>query len=189
MSKRVKIVVVGDGTVGKTCLLSAYKNHEIPPDYVPTVFDNWVTRMQIKNEEIIVQIWDTAGQEDLENIRCLSYANTDVFLLCFSVVDPNTLANIRTRWMPELKKYIQKPRVILVGTKDDLRTDPGTLAALRAEGLKPIDPSEAKAVVTEMKIADYLECSAMQQTGVDEVFNLAIATALKRPKKKQCLLL
>jgi small GTP-binding protein len=189
MTKRVKIVVVGDGTVGKTCLLSAYKYNEVPPDYVPTVFDNWVSRVQVKGEEIVLQLWDTAGQEDLENIRSLSYTNTDVFLVCFSLVDPISLSNVQSHWVPELKKYVQKPRMILVGTKMDLRTNPETLAQLSQEGLKPIEETEGSAVAKQMKSAGFVECSAMRQVGISEVFDLAVATRLKRNKKGQCLLL
>jgi small GTP-binding protein len=117
MARKVKVVVIGDGAVGKTCLLWAYAKHEIPPDYVPTVFDNHVVKFQAKNEEIVLQLWDTAGQEDLEHIRVLSYTNTDIFLICFSVVDPTSLANIIAKWLPELRKYVKEPRILLGGTK------------------------------------------------------------------------
>jgi small GTP-binding protein len=138
-SVKVKVVVVGDGAVGKTCLLWSYSKQEIPPDYVPTVFDNYVVKLQVNDKEVNLQLWDTAGQEDLENIRVLSYTNTDVFLVCFSVCEPTSLANVQTKWLTELKTYVKDPVIILVGTKKDLRTDDATLQRLpqRARSQSP----------------------------------------------------
>jgi small GTP-binding protein len=189
MSRKVKVVVVGDGAVGKTCLLWAYSKQEIPPDYVPTVFDNYVVKLQVNNEEVTLQLWDTAGQEDLENIRVLSYTNTDVFLVCFSLVDPTSLANIQTKWLPELKKYVKEPSVILVGTKKDLRSDDATLMRLQQDGQKPVQTAEGRAKSTEIKAVGYYETSAMQQDGVKQVFDGALTAAMKPKKKKGCLLL
>jgi len=189
MARKVKVVVVGDGAVGKTCLLWAYSKQEIPPDYVPTVFDNYVVKLQVNSEEVTLQLWDTAGQEDLENIRVLSYTNTDVFLVCFSLVDPTSLANIQTKWLPELKKYVKEPQVILVGTKKDLRNDDATLLRLSQEGQKPIQTPDGKAKATEIKAAGYYECSAMQQEGVKQVFDAALTLAMKPKKHKKCVLL
>jgi small GTP-binding protein len=190
MARKVKVVVVGDGAVGKTCLLWSYSKQEIPPDYVPTVFDNYVVKLQVNNEDVTLQLWDTAGQEDLENIRVLSYTNTDVFLVCFSVVEPTSLANVQSKWLPELKKYVKDPRLILVGTKKDLRDDDATLLRLSQEGQKPVQTADGRAKANEIKAAGYQECSAMQQDGVKEVFDLALRTAMK-PKKGGggCLLL
>ena len=83
MSTGIKLVVVGDGAVGKTCLLVVYSNSTFPTDYVPTVFENSKAKVKVNNTEYSIQLWDTAGQEELENIRTLSYPNTDIFLLCF----------------------------------------------------------------------------------------------------------
>jgi small GTP-binding protein len=189
MARKVKVVVVGDGAVGKTCLLWSYSKQEIPPDYVPTVFDNYVVKLQVNNEEVTLQLWDTAGQEDLENIRVLSYTNTDVFLVCFSVVEPTSLANVQSKWLPELRKYVKDPRFILVGTKKDLREDDATLLRLSQEGQKPIQPGDGRAKANEIKATGYQECSAMQQDGVKEVFDLALRTAMKPKKSGGCLLL
>jgi small GTP-binding protein len=189
-SVKVKVVVVGDGAVGKTCLLWSYSKQEIPPDYVPTVFDNYVVKLTVGDKEVNLQLWDTAGQEDLENIRVLSYTNTDVFLVCFSVCEPTSLANVQTKWLVELKNYVKDPVIILVGTKKDLRSDDATLQRLSAEGQKPVTPEQGKAKATEIKAVGYLECSAMQQDGVKAVFDLALNTAMKPKKAKSpCLLL
>jgi small GTP-binding protein len=130
MVRNVKIVVVGDGAVGKNCLLRSYSKAEIPPDHVPTIFDNYVVKLQVNGEEVILQLWDVAWQEDLQNIRVLSYMNTNLFLLCFSLVEPSSLANIQSMWLPELKKCVKDPRIILVGTKKDLRNHDATLLRL-----------------------------------------------------------
>jgi small GTP-binding protein len=189
MSRKVKVVVVGDGAVGKTCLLWAYSRQEIPPDYVPTVFDNYVVKLQVNDEDVALQLWDTAGQEDLENIRVLSYTNTQVLLVCFSLVDPASLANIQTKWLPELKKNVTNPKIILVGTKKDLRDDNATLMRLQQDGQKPVQTAEGRANATEIKAMGYYETSAMQQDGVREVFESALKAAMKRNKKRRCLLL
>jgi small GTP-binding protein len=189
MARKVKVVVVGDGAVGKTCLLWSYSKQEIPPDYVPTVFDNYVVKLQVGTEDVTLQLWDTAGQEDLENIRVLSYTNTDVFLICFSVVEPTSLANVASKWLPELRKYVKDPRFILVGTKKDLRSDDATLLRLSQEGQKPVQTQDGKAAATEIKANCYLECSAMQQDGVKQIFDQALQVAMKPKKAKGCLML
>jgi GTPase SAR1 family protein len=112
-----------------------------------------------------------------------------VFLVCFSLVDPISLSNVKAHWLPELKKYIQNPRIILVGTKMDLRRDPALMARLAQEGRKPIEEMEGRSAAKEMKLSGFVETYAMQQIGINEVFDLAVTTGLKRNKKKQCLLL
>lgn len=172
MSKSLKLVVIGDGAVGKTCLLVVYAKGEFPVEYVPTVFENYRAKVDINNKEYTIQLWDTAGQEELEGIRTLSYANTDIFLLCFSVVDKTSFENVKNKWLEEIKHYSKDPTLLLVGTKTDLRGTPNT---------ENVTEEEARAMAKAVGAFDYVECSALKCEGVKDVFDKAIVRAVDPP--------
>ena len=60
-------------------------------------------------------LWDTAGQEDYDRLRPLSYPQTDVFLICFSVVSPSSFENVTSKWCPEIKHHCADAPILLVG--------------------------------------------------------------------------
>ena len=122
----VKLVVVGDGAVGKTSLLMTYCKDEFPTEYVPTVFDNYSTDLVVDMRQVKLTLWDTAGQEAYDKMRPLSYPDTDVFLVCFSIVNEDSLENVERKWVPELRHPSMVNRcgrspILLVGLKQDLR--------------------------------------------------------------------
>lgn len=213
--RSVKCVVIGDGAVGKTSLLISYTTNTFPGDYVPTVFDNYTTTISLRdpnynssdhldnqdlhstaisshsNEHLKIfklNLWDTAGQEEYDRLRPLSYPQTDIFLICFSVTERNSFRNVIDKWLPELKtnsnienseifiKFKKYP-ILLVGTKSDL-----------SDSINENDPNfisrdEINQIVQENCFMSYVECSAMAQTGVREVFEKAIDNVVFEPER------
>ena len=71
--------------------------------------------MVCEGTPVSLSLWDTAGQENFDQVRPLGYPNTDVFLLCFSVVEPNSFNNVKTKWYPEICEHCEGVPIILVG--------------------------------------------------------------------------
>jgi small GTP-binding protein len=181
----IKCVVVGDGAVGKTCLLISYTTDAFPGDYIPTVFDNYSANVMVDNKPINLGLWDTAGQEDYDRLRPLSYPDTDVILMCFSIDSPDSLENIPEKWTPEVRHFCPSVPIILVGNKKDLRGDHATIRELNKMKQSPVTYEEGAAMADKIGAYGYMECSARTKEGVREVFELATKAALQTKKRKK----
>lgn len=177
-TKTIKLVVVGDGAVGKTCLLISYANNRFPDEYVPTVFDNYVVNITAGEETIELGLWDTAGQEEYDRLRPLSYANANVFLICFNVVNPVSFENVTSKWYPEIIHFCPDVPLILVGTKTDLRNDSETIEKLKKQGQNPVTPEQGADLAKKIKAVKFLECSAFTGDNLKTVFDEAVKAVL-----------
>ena len=119
--ERVKIVFVGDGAVGKTCLIQSYAYNNFPGEYIPTVFDNFNFDFTVNDREYEIGAWDTAGQIEYDRLRPLSYPHTDIFVICFSLLDRASLESIEKRWIPELEHHLPGKPIFIAGCKDDFQ--------------------------------------------------------------------
>lgn len=183
LMRSIKAVVVGDGGVGKTCLLISYTTNTFPDDYIPTVFDNYSASVMIDGEPIKLGLWDTAGQSEYDRLRPLSYPQTEVFLCCFSVVSPESFQNVKEKWIPEILHHLPRDiLVILVGTKADLREDLHVLDELQERGQKPVTLAQGQKLAKDVGAIRYIECSAATQLGIQDLFDFAIRSVLTPPK-------
>ncbi|KAI3382836.1 hypothetical protein SNEBB_000432 [Seison nebaliae] len=176
--RSVKCVVVGDGSVGKTCLLMSYTTQTFPGEYIPTVFDNYSANVVVDSQPINLSLWDTAGQEDYDRLRPLSYPDSDVFLLCFSLVNPTSFFNIHNKWYDEIRQHCANVPTILIGTKLDLREDRQYVKQLYQNNIKVITPEQGLSLAERLRSLGYVECSALNQQNLNKVFEVAIRAAL-----------
>ena len=178
-------MIVGDGACGKTCLLIVFSKDQFPEVYVPTVFENYVSDIEVDGKQVELALWDTAGQEDYDRLRPLSYPDTDVILMCFSVDGPDSLENIPVKWTPEAWHFCPHVPIVLVGNKKDLRNDPATVAELKKANMEPVTFEQGQAMADQIKAFSYIECSAKTKEGVRDVFESATTAALQNKKKKK----
>ena len=169
LPESIKCVLVGDGAVGKTCLLLKYSTDHFPGDeYIPTIFDNFVAKVMVNNVYIQLNLWDTAGQPDYDRLRPMAFPQTEVFVIFYSVDSKASMQNVRCKWVPEITRYCPTTPFILVALKIDLRGD----------NKETIPRSEGVALAKSIGAAKYIECSALTGEGVNDVFDQVIRTAL-----------
>lgn len=106
------------------------------------------------------------GSVEFDRLRPLSYTQTDVFMLCFSVVDPLSFDHLRTKWAPEVKFHCPNCPIVVVGTMVDLRYDKSVVARLAERNQVPIETAVAQEMADELGARLYVECSAFTQAGL-----------------------
>ena len=180
---QLKTVVLGNGGVGKTCMLITHTTGEHPVEYIPTVFDNYSIHCSHAGIPVELGLWDTAGGEDYPRLRPLSYPQTDVFTLLFDVSRPQDLNDIENYWIPEIRHHCPTVPVVLVGSKIDLRG-----------GNDIISADQGSDMANKIKAAKYMEISSLRSEGLKELFEEIVRVGyeyhLTVPKKrKKCLVL
>lgn len=174
---RRKLVIVGDGACGKTSLLTVFSLGQFPDSYSPTVFDNFVADIQLDGKPVQLALWDTAGQEEYERLRPLSYSKAHVILIAFSVDTPDSLDNVTNKWNEEVRSICgQHIPVILVGCKTDLREKAKQNGSFRADTF--VEPQEGERICKAIGARAYYECSSLLNQGVDDVFEAATRAAM-----------
>lgn len=173
---RIKLVVVGDGAVGKTSLLISFATEKFPEDYVPTVFENYTAQMKLDGENILLHLWDTAGQEEYDRLRPLSYPGADLILLCFSTAHRPSYKSIKIKWHPEVKHYIPDVPTLLVGTKMDLREH---VEQNPNPDFDLVSTEEGKTLAEEIGAHKYVEISAKTRKNLDFLFQSAVKIHLE----------
>jgi cell division control protein 42 len=133
-----------------------------------------------------------SGQEDYDRLRPLSYPQTDVFLVCFSVSSPASFENVKEKWIPEVHHHCPGVPCLIVGTQVDLRDDATVVEKLCRQKQRPITQEQGERLARELHAVKYVECSALTQKGLKNVFDEAIVAALDPPMnktKRKCFIL
>ncbi|PWW75514.1 hypothetical protein C7212DRAFT_197976 [Tuber magnatum] len=178
-----KIVLLGDGACGKTSLLNVFTRGYFPQVYEPTVFGESIPYIYVDNTHIELSLWDTAGQEEFDRLRSLSYSDTHTIMLCFSVDSRDSLENVESKWVGEIADNCQGVKLVLVALKCDLREAGDGDGPEKSVPGGFIQYPEGLAVAERIKALRYLECSAKMNRGVNEAFTEAARVALSANAK------
>ncbi|UZJ54180.1 hypothetical protein CBS101457_003500 [Exobasidium rhododendri] len=171
--QRRKLIITGDGNSGKTSLLCVFAIGEFPTKYEPTVFDNYVAEIRLDGKPVQLALWDTAGQEEYERLRPLSYASAHVILIAFSLDTPDSLENAQYKWSEEARRICgTKIPVLLVGCKSDTRE------VLQQQGKEFVTREQGQEIALQIGARSYHECSALRNEGVDSVFEAATRASM-----------
>ncbi|XP_020904055.1 ras-like GTP-binding protein rhoA isoform X3 [Exaiptasia diaphana] len=175
--ERYKLTVVGDSECGKTSLLNALVKSDFEAEE-SAIFDECVTDITTGDSSLEFMLCDCSGLENYESIRRCMYSETDVFLLCFDIGNPSSLQSIIDKWVSEIKEECPGVPYLLVGCKNDLRTDSALQFYLTVPGDSTVEPDSIgrlKAVSTAQCIGAkaYVECCAKTRWNIKQVFQEA----------------
>ncbi|RKO98892.1 hypothetical protein CXG81DRAFT_30354 [Caulochytrium protostelioides] len=173
-------VLVGMGRSGKTAMLMVNQGMPFPDVYIPTVFENYAHRTPLRKKGVLeLSLWDTAGQDDFDRLRPLSYADSHVVIIVYDVTRRESLDLVTDKYLEEARHFCGRAPIILVGNKTDLRAEWERTDPARAAETVSYDMGAA---VADYIGAKFIECSAKDGTNVREVFDLAARTAAKCKK-------
>jgi len=207
----IKVMVVGDPGVGKSCLLRTFTTNTFPDNSVPDVVQHYTCSVTVKKEPLLIGLWDTDARDESALMRTLCYPGTSIFLVCFSVVNEESMVSALNKWIPEIQQHMPSTPFLMVGLKNDLQNDPATISKFKRSGSIPIDKRYAAQRAFELGALTYMECSSLKQQGLRQVFEEAARVVLKascatkkknykmckkvkkekkgkKPKKERCIL-
>ncbi|KAF7344539.1 Small GTPase Cdc42 [Mycena sanguinolenta] len=156
-----KLVVLGDGAVGK--------GHS-PPTLYPLYLTTMMLMSVLRREYTNLRFGILVAGEDYDRLRPLAYPQTDVFLVCFKVIWPISFENVRDKWIPEIRHHCRDVPFLIVGTQIDLRDDLDVLKKLAGLKQRFVTTEEGERLAYELGAVKYVECSALTQEGLNDVF-------------------
>ncbi|OWF50813.1 rac-like GTP-binding protein ARAC11 [Mizuhopecten yessoensis] len=178
----LQCTLVGDAAIGKTSLIRTYTdrtNNTPPPD---TVFDNYAGTSTYSNQEFTISIFDCSSKPDHASIRLFAYKDSDVFALCYSVMDRDSFEHIKSKWLPEVTNIMGKRvNFVLVATQIDLRE------SIDLDQDIPVSKTEGHNMAEEIGACSFIECSSSNQDNVQCVFEDVVQCVLKQKKKKHSI--
>uniref|UniRef100_A0A915HIV0 Ras-related protein Rab-21 n=1 Tax=Romanomermis culicivorax TaxID=13658 RepID=A0A915HIV0_ROMCU len=164
---KFKVVLLGEGCVGKTCLVLRFVENKFASKHVSTLQAAFFTKtVDIDGKQAELAIWDTAGQERFHALGPIYYRDSQGALLVYDITDADSFQKVQI-WVKELKRILGDTcKLVIVGNKSDLEKD------------RHVDVQEAKSYASEVG-ALHFHTSAKANIGVEEVFAALAAEMLK----------
>ena len=199
--EKIKLVVVGNGNVGKSCLIRTFCENTFPRYWPMCIMENYSKDVMVDGKQYHIDLWDTAGIDDYDRLRPLSYKNTDVFLICFSINNRDSFKNIAKKWIPEINHHCPNVPFLIIRNKHDLKHEcelnihKNNLLAhgyLRMQRLRipsdiwkyiekyadavydNVSDEEGEKLCKEVGGYKYMSCSSLRCEGLGEIFDQVV---------------
>lgn len=163
----IKLLLIGDSGVGKSCLLLRFSDDSFTPSFITTIgIDFKIRTIELEGKRIKLQIWDTAGQERFRTITTAYYRGAMGILLVYDVTDEKSFSNIRN-WIRNIEQHAtENVNKMLVGNKCDMADK------------RVVEAERGKALADEYSIK-FMETSAKSSINVEEAF-ITLAKDIKK---------
>eukprot|EP01105_Mastigella_eilhardi_P025791 TRINITY_DN7139_c0_g1_i1.p1 TRINITY_DN7139_c0_g1~~TRINITY_DN7139_c0_g1_i1.p1 ORF type:complete len:205 (+),score=64.38 TRINITY_DN7139_c0_g1_i1:60-617(+) len=177
----VKVVVLGDGGVGKSALTIRFVKGTFVESYDPTIEDSYRKQVDIMGHPVVLEILDTAGNDQFKLMRDLYLKNSEAFVVVYSVISKATFKDINeTVESIQRAKAGEKVHIVLVGNKSDLASQ------------RQVTTEEGQQLAEELHTL-FIETSAKNNTGVDDIYTTVVkdlitsrVSSTKGDKKGKC---
>jgi Ras-related protein Rab-1A len=183
----IKIVIVGETSVGKTALLTRYIDDKYSESYMATIgVDFKIKHVEHRNKVIKLQVWDTAGQERFRTITVSYYRGSNAVIICFDLTNYESFLRVKY-WMNEIKKYHPKPVnivIALVGTKMDLAQETNTVAEEEIETFCNSSCKDTDGQHNFELNIKYFSTSSKTNTNIHQVFDYLIKECMEKFNKQ-----
>ncbi len=170
---RLKTIVIGDPSVGKTSLILRFTYNAFTRTYLPTIGTNITEKIvQVGKDKAQIIVWDIAGQSKFETMRKHFYAGLDGALIVFDLTHEKSFSSV-PNWYQDVKKNYNKNTPLiayLIGNKSDLTSE------------RKVKKEDALRVASELGL-DYIETSALSGENVNDVFHKIAERVLKSQRK------
>ncbi|GME94715.1 hypothetical protein B5S28_g321 [[Candida] boidinii] len=156
--KTMKLLLVGDSGVGKSCLLLRFVDDKFNPSFITTIgIDFKIKTIEINGTKIKLQVWDTAGQERFRTITTAYYRGAMGIIIVYDVCDENSFESVK-KWFQTVNQHAKDDaQLFLVGNKAD------------DQDSRQVSTKQGELLAQELGIP-FLEASAKSGTNVSEVF-------------------
>jgi Ras-related protein Rab-8A len=163
---QIKLLMIGDSGVGKTCLLLRYANDSYSPTFITTIgIDFKIKNIQLDGKRVKLQIWDTAGQERFRTITTSYFKGAHGILLVYDVTDRKTFQAIGN-WISQIKSHADNNvNRVLIGNKCDMVEE------------RAVSTTEGEGLAKEFEM-DFFETSAKKGIAVEKAF-ISLAKQVK----------
>ncbi|XP_028129937.1 ras-related protein Rab-21 [Diabrotica virgifera virgifera] len=167
-----KVVLLGEGCVGKTSLVIRYIEDKFNPKHISTIQASFLTKkLNLDGNRVNLSIWDTAGQEKFHALGPIYYRSSNGAVLVYDITDEDSFQKVKS-WVKELRKMLGTDiSLVIVGNKSDLEKD------------RHVDVEEAKSYAEKVK-AMHFQTSAKLNEGVEEMFLALTQKMLEEAKLK-----